>query len=273
MEGIPFPAPLPTPAPQLAKGESPRFKYRIRFRKAGELRFVSHHDLMHVVERMFRRADLRLCVTQGFNPRPKMAFALSLALGVPGLNEVLEIETVEAHDADALKQRLQSQCPPGLVILSIRTIEFRTSAQVRRARYQLSVAGIGDLIQRCDTFLRQTDCWFDRTRPNPRRVNLRPFVSEMRVIDDTLEIMLWITPTGAARPEEVIHALGLSQLLENGGVIERADLDLYDEAPPGAEAPPPALATAIENTTVNDKETPAPSRMTAIVDSPMSFDT
>src|ERR1043166_5046546 len=87
----------------------PRYKYRVRFAKAGDLRLVSHHDLMHVCERMFRRADLSIPVTQGFNPRPRMWFALSLALGVAGRNEILELELNEPLSEDEVERRLRGQ--------------------------------------------------------------------------------------------------------------------------------------------------------------------
>src|SRR5262245_1932025 len=145
VEGIPVDH--PHPLSQVARGEIPRLKFRARFRKAGDLRLVSHHDLMHVVERMFRRADLRLAVTQGFNPHPKMTFALSLALGVVGIHEVLEFETAEPIAAEEVERRLKRQCPPGLVIVSVRAIEFRVSAQVRRALYRVQ----------CGTTLRVVD--------------------------------------------------------------------------------------------------------------------
>ena len=43
---------------------------------------------------------------------------------------------------------------------------------------------------------------------------------------------LCLTPAGTARPEEVLAALGLSDLLEAGAVLERARLELVDESPP-----------------------------------------
>jgi hypothetical protein len=82
-------------APPAVASPPTRSKYRVRFRKAGDLRLVSHHDLMHCFERMFRRAKLPVPSTQGFNPRPRLWFAQSLALGVIGLNEVLELELNE----------------------------------------------------------------------------------------------------------------------------------------------------------------------------------
>src|SRR5580658_8916799 len=99
-----------------------RAKFRIRFRKAGNLRLVSHHDLMHVFERMLRRAELPLCTTQGFHPQPRMIFAQSLALGIAGNNEVVELELKKSFPPEDVHDRLVRQSPPGLEILSTRPI-------------------------------------------------------------------------------------------------------------------------------------------------------
>jgi len=50
-------------------------KFRIRFRKVGDLRLLSHHDLMRTFERMLRRAGLPFRSTEGFHPKPRMVFA------------------------------------------------------------------------------------------------------------------------------------------------------------------------------------------------------
>jgi hypothetical protein len=81
----------------------PRCKYRLRFRKDGDLRLVSHHDLMHVMERMLRRAEIPIAHTQGFHPQPRMVFALSLALGIAGANEVLELDLTEPLSPESLR--------------------------------------------------------------------------------------------------------------------------------------------------------------------------
>ncbi len=86
--------------------ELARYKYRLRFRKGGDLRLVSHHDLMHVFERMLRRAGLPIAQTQGFHPQPRMVFALSLALGIGGANEVIELDLTEVLEPAALQTRL-----------------------------------------------------------------------------------------------------------------------------------------------------------------------
>ncbi len=256
-----------------------RAKYRIRFRKAGDLRLVSHHDLLHCFERMFRRAGLPLSTTQGFNRRPRVCFAQSLALGVVGLNEVLELELTEALDADELHRRLAAQCPPGLAILAVKPIDFRASAQVRRACFRLPLAEpIPDLAERCDRFLAGEHCWIERTRPHRRRLDLRPFVGALEARGDALAMVLWVSPYGAARPEEIAEALGLQAVLAGGAVLERTDLELADEATDGAE-PPAGLPRHpnTESSSPAERDDQAPDRAaapkpTALITGPLSFD-
>ena len=69
----------------------------------------------------------------------------------------------------------------------------------------------------------------ERTRPHHRRYNLRPYLDQLRLEPDALEMDLWITPTGAARAEEVLQLLGLDDLLASGAVLERTRLELQDE--------------------------------------------
>src|SRR6478752_3633404 len=66
-------------------------KLRFRFRKVGDLRLLSHHDLMRCLERMLRRAAIPFKSTAGFHPGPRLVFALSLPLGVVARDEVLEL--------------------------------------------------------------------------------------------------------------------------------------------------------------------------------------
>jgi radical SAM-linked protein len=284
--------PPDTPKTSNSAAPVPRPKYRVRFRKAGDLRFVSHHDLMHVFERMFRRADLEVPVTQGFNPRPRIWFALSLALGIAGLREIVEFELVESLPIDEVTRRLTRQCPPGLELFDLRAIESRMAARVRRAWYGLEAIGAAHTDQgaahgesgaaplpltscaalqcRIDEFLARPHHFVQRTRPHPKRMDVRPYVSELHMRGGRIEMALWITPNGAARPEEIAAGLGLRAWLDDGGVIERTDLEVYDELPPGIDGPPPMQAA--EEITANEPVPEIAARPTAIISSPMSFD-
>lgn len=208
-----------------------RDKVRIRFRKIGDLRLVSHHDLMRTFERMLRRAAVPFRSTEGFNPKPRLIFALSLALGIIGSDEVAELELENEVCADELRQRLANQAPPGLEIVEVHRIDAKAAARVDWVRYRVPVPSdraVG-LSQRINSLLGCAECWVERTRPQPRRFNLRPYLKALYVSANGLEMDIWITPNGSARADEVMEQLGLCDLLAEGSVIERTAVKLNDE--------------------------------------------
>jgi radical SAM-linked protein len=222
-----------------------RAKFQIRFRKGGDLRLVSHHDLMRCLERMFRRAALPFHSTEGFNPKPRMSFPLSLALGVEGCEEVFELELDAELTPEELHERLAGQAPAGFDILSVRRAVSRRAARVSRVCYRLPLppGRAAEAGQRADALMAGPHAWVDRTRPQPRRLDLRPYIRGLHVLPDGLEMDLWVTPTGMARPEEIVALLGLGDLLDAGAVLQRTTVELLDEpeaaATPGAAHRPP----------------------------------
>lgn len=208
-----------------------RDKVRIRFRKSGDLRLVSHHDLMRAFERMLRRGDIPFHSTSGFNPRPRLVFALSLSLGVVGGDEVAELELDAELPPEELHQRLSRQAPPGLEIRAVRRIDPKAGARVDWVRYRLALPAdrAADLSQPINALLASPECWIERARPRPRRFNLRPYLKELHALPDAVEMDIWVTPNGTARPDEVLERIGLSDLLAAGAVIERTAMKLNDE--------------------------------------------
>src|SRR6266851_1343456 len=206
-------------------------KVRIRFQKTGNLRLVSHHDLMRCFERMLRRSDLPFHSTQGFHPKARLVFALSLPLGVIGREEIVELELDELLPPEEIRERLTRQAPDGLVIDAIERIPTKTTAHVQAICYRVSLPPnqACDLPARVASVLTLEHCPVERTRPEPRVVDLRPFLRDLRVFPDALEFDLWVTPKGTARPEEVLSLLGLDELTANGAIIERSRLELQDE--------------------------------------------
>jgi hypothetical protein len=294
----------PAPAaPPAAAAPPAQTKVRLRFRKDGDLRFVSHHDLMKVFERMFRRAALPVARTKGFHPTPRMVFALSLALGIVGCEEVLELVLDALMTAEEVRQALAAQTPPGLTILSAKVIEKKLTGQVRGVCYRVALpispspqvgesrgevmgpigpispispkgpishqgGEITDLPRRISELLAARECWVERTRPHRRRLDVRPLVRDVRLANDYLEIDLWVTPTGAVRPEEVLGLLGLAALLDAGAVLERTRLELHDET---HEPGPVPQVKDIREDDRTDPEGP-PRRHSALLPGPLSFD-
>jgi radical SAM-linked protein len=230
-------APEPTPiialSPPVAGLTPTRDKVRFRFRKDGALRLLSHHDLMRCFERMLRRAALPVRQSQGFHPKPRLIFALSLPLGVIGCEEVAELELDEILPPEEVRERLVRQAPAGMEILNLRRIDFKAGAQIRSLTYRIDLPAerLEEITRRAAELMAASECWVERNHPTPRRVNLRPWFLDLQVTTH-LVMKLCLTPAGTARPEEVLSVLSLSDLLEAGAVLERVRLELVDETPP-----------------------------------------
>lgn len=265
---------------------------RIRFRKDGDLRFLGHHDLMHCFERMFRRANLPVLSTHGFNPRPRLTFALSLALGLVGKREILDAELDGLLSASEIRDRLEAQAPAGLEIIDLCLLGPREKAHVHAAIYRIELPMDRAVVlsPRIESLLASSTCWVERQRPRPRRCDIKPFLLDMRLIDSSLEMVIAVTPDGTARPEEVLRLLDLGDLLDAGAIIERADLLLDGDRALGPDSSHSTHAGSVQqeisthNTVTGcsskDSTRPGssaaeepPHRPTSLLPGPLSFDT
>jgi radical SAM-linked protein len=206
-------------------------KIRLRFAKRGDLRLVSHHDLMRCLERMVRRARLPMAHSQGFNPRPKIVFTLALGLGIEGRREVVELDLAEPMDAAEVHRRLSAASPPGFDWLEAEAVTSNRSSQAGAVAYALAVPeGRHDAARAAlSAFLQSTSWPYTRRRSDRDDVtfDLRPFLIEADLDPQgVLRFRLKITPAGSARSEEVIDALGLGDLLATGSVLVRTEVEL-----------------------------------------------
>src|SRR5205085_7696938 len=129
--------------------------------------------------------------------------------------EVVELGLDQPMEPEEVRTRLNGQAPPGLEFTSAARVPPRQTAQVRRAAYRISLdAARADVAGRnIPGLLAAPECWVERTRPEPRRINIRPYLESIRVSPTTLEVDVGVTPNGTARPDDVLRALGVGELL------------------------------------------------------------
>ena len=93
---------------------------RIWFNKTDTAKYISHLDLTRCLIRAFRRTDIPLWYTEGFNPHPHLVFGLSLPLGVEGLREPLDIRlNDDKYPNERVISELNSVMVPGIKFLEI----------------------------------------------------------------------------------------------------------------------------------------------------------
>ena len=91
-------------------------RIRFRFSCGKEVRFLSHLDLLRLLQRAMRRAGLPLTYTRGFSPRLKLSLAAPLPVGVTASKEYGEVFLAGPLSPDSFCRRLKDQLPRGLLL-------------------------------------------------------------------------------------------------------------------------------------------------------------
>ena len=86
------------------------------FCKKGQMKYISHLDLMRTFMRAMRRAELPIKMTEGFSPHPKLSIKRALKLGLESENEEASIVLKEEVSPEDFKSRLNKQLPEGIQI-------------------------------------------------------------------------------------------------------------------------------------------------------------
>ena len=180
------------------------------------------------MERLFRRAGLRLGMSEGFHPKPRMSFPSALAVGIEGLDEVMELELAEPYTREELLRRLSSQALPGLAFQSIEPLPPGTrKAQLKSAVYRVAIpaARRADVADRTARLLAQSSCPI--TRPGkPGVIDVRLFLEELTLRDGVLAMRLSTSRRQSAGPRDVLEVLGLRDLDEQGAHLTRTTVEL-----------------------------------------------
>ena len=90
-----------------------------KYSKTGLMIYISQLDLLRLLQRALRRAEVPIVFTKGFNPRPRISFKRALKLGVESLDEEATFYLEIPVEPQVFRARLQKQLPEGIEILSV----------------------------------------------------------------------------------------------------------------------------------------------------------
>lgn len=97
-----------------------RFRLKITFSKTGDMRYISHLDLMRLFDRASRRASLPVELTRGFNPHPKISVTRALKLGIESPEEDAAFCMSEPVDPGRFMASMNSSLPEGIRVSAAR---------------------------------------------------------------------------------------------------------------------------------------------------------
>lgn len=178
---------------------------RIRFRKTGKIRYISHLDLCRTLRTAFVRAGIPIKYSEGFNPRPKMVFALTVSVGSESLYELLDIGITRPMEEREFKERLTSALTGDITIDAV-YVPHTKLIDVAYSSYDV----------RCDPPMDEDT--LESVRANPMvvqkhskkgeiEVDVRDQIREAKVEDGVLKLILSASQGNFLNPEYVMKAV------------------------------------------------------------------
>jgi radical SAM-linked protein len=187
---------------------------RIKFRKVGNLQYISHLDLQRTFSRVLVRAGLPLWYTKGFNPHIKMVFGMPLPVGVESECEMLDIRIEREMSCDEVKARLAAELTDELMVKEVYPAE-RKFAEIAFAAYDFTVKTAGDPAENAarikEALSAESLVITKKSKAGLKEVDILPLIRELSVTVEGEEIkMVAVLSAGensTLSPEALMDAL------------------------------------------------------------------
>jgi radical SAM-linked protein len=206
-----------------------RQRWRLVFARDDAARYLSHLDAVHLWERAFRRGEIPLATSEGFNSRPKLVFAAPLQLGMLAEHDLADLFLSERLTAPDMRRRLAAGMPSGYRVVDLHDVWVGAPAlapQLAAADYRATLFNVEreDLAAAIETLMAAEK--LPRQRHREKRTiayDLRPLLLDAQVrapdpavhvpkLVDLPAVGLWLRlrhsqDGGSGRVEEVVAAL------------------------------------------------------------------
>lgn len=208
---------------------------RTKFNKEGDMIYISHLDLQQLLQRAFRRAEIELVHSQGYNPHPKISYGNALALGTESQGEYVDVEIEDDLSVEEYLKRMNEQLPKG--------IEFITAIEITKQTPSLaSTIEFGEYIYTIELekpltkefikskildFMSQDEIIITKKNKKGKLVesDIRPMIRQFDILDlteDTLTIEAMIATGSKANLNNSVFIPKILEMLD----IEMDPLDV-----------------------------------------------
>jgi len=200
-------------------------KIRLKFRKVGEMRFLSHLELVHLFYRASMRGELPLCYSEGFHPMPRIIFATALPVGMESLAEFVDMECKGNITPSEVMGKLNQILPPGIEIIEAEEVPifFHLSSLPHPSVYWIPLDHLlskEEAISKVKKVLDEKEFFVHQERDGKKRsVDIRPLIEKIEIKEKSEEEQQWGVELvirkamgRTAKPIEIVGAiLGLEE--------------------------------------------------------------
>ena len=168
---------------------------RLQTTKIGKIRFASHRDIAKVWERSLRRAEIPLVYSEGFSPRPRIAFGLALPTGAESECEYLDFhlddQKYETSNISSIPELLTRVLPEGITITGMVKMQSKyisLQQSVTSTVWSIEVKeNIEEVCKWVETVLNSKELVIERTRKGKQVIdNIRPYIRDIQVEENDL---------------------------------------------------------------------------------------
>ena len=198
-------------------------KIQYQFKRSTPLRFLSHLDQQRLFQRAFRRANMPVEYSQGFNPHPRMSFALAMSVGLTSDGEYGEVIVSEDIDVETFISRMNKVLPNGLEIGSAKICDAGVgslSAALYKSIYRIRInvvpgTDLAALAAAIESYLALPQILIQKRNKKGKYVekDIRPFIESIAVFADpetdkvNVKMTLIYIEQQCVKPEQILESI------------------------------------------------------------------
>lgn len=192
-----------------------------KYSKTGNLKYISHLDVLRFIQRAVKRAGINAKYSEGFNPHMKTAFGFPLSLGTESIGEYFELELNENIAPEKFVKKMNAVMPKEMQILDAQYTDETQSLMARCAFAQyligiesesLNIDQLNDLFKE----MLDTGVVYLREKKNKKNknvtkeLNTKDYIKFLKADKNndnkaTIQAVFLTTETGSMRVDEFLR--------------------------------------------------------------------
>lgn len=199
------------------------FKIISKYSKTGNLKYISHLDVLRFIQRSVKRANIPANYSEGFNPHMKTSFGFPLSLGNESIGEYFELEISEKIEINDFINNMNNVLPKEMQIFKAKYSEDAESIISRCAfvEYLINIEfddlDIDMLNEFFDKMIKMGVIYYRKKKNKKNKVvekeiNTRDYIKYLKAKKTSdnkacIEVVFLTTETGSMKTDEFMKLI------------------------------------------------------------------
>ena len=162
-------------------------KARLKFSKQGTMKFIGHLDSMRYFQKAFRRCEIDISYSQGFNPHQLISFAAPLGVGLTSDGEYMDLQLESCLSSKEMIEKINGAMNDEIQVTEFVGLEDtakNSMSIVAAADYSVSLK---DGYPVCEDFQKKFRAFYQqeqiiiekKTKKSTKEMDIKPFIYEI----------------------------------------------------------------------------------------------